>query len=47
MCCLAFLYACGGFKKEKSEKVARSTKAAKKLEIFVRNMFFRQTVFSL
>ena len=37
-----------GFQKEKKWKkiIARSTKAAKKVEVFVQNIFFRQTVFS-
>ena len=37
-----------GFQKEKivKKKVTRSTKAAQKVEIFVQNTFFRQTVFS-
>ena len=34
-------------KKKIGKKVARSTKAAKNVEAFLQNMFFRQTVFSL
>ena len=39
-----------GFQKEKKKilkKVARSTDTPKKVEVFVRNMFFRKTVFGL
>ena len=34
-------------KKKKSEKSWKIKKGCKKVEVFVQNMFFRQTIFSL
>ena len=46
--CISVCLCMWGFQKENiGKKVARSTKVAKKVDVFVRNMFFLQTVFSL
>ena len=46
--CMLYVLLVGVSKKKKiGKKVARSTKAAKNVEAFVQNMFFRQTDFSL